>query len=359
MKQQRNRWIAAALACGLLLAGCGTADSGQDSTGVTQSGSAAAAAEPVSREIFAMDTYMTVTAYGEPAQEAVDAAVSEIQRLDALLSIGESGSEISMLNDSGTARVSDDTGVMIDKALELYRDTGGAFDLTILPLMETWGFTDEAYRVPSEEELKTVLQKIGADQLTWDKDSGTIALGEGQKMDLGGIAKGYTSSRIMEIFEQYGVTSGMVSLGGNVHLLGTKPDGTAWRVGIQDPENSAGMLGILETQDCAVITSGGYERYFEQDGKRYHHILDPTTGKPADSGITSVTIVSEDGTLADGLSTALFVMGVEKASDYWKQHADTFDAVIVAEDGTIYATEGIVDSLSCETDITVLRQDGS
>ena len=150
MKQQRNRWIAAALACGLLLAGCGTADSGQDSTGVTQSGSAAAAAEPVSREIFAMDTYMTVTAYGEPAQEAVDAAVSEIRRLDALLSIGESGSEISMLNDSGTARVSDDTGVMIDKALELYRDTGGAFDLTILPLMETWGFTDEAYRVPSD-----------------------------------------------------------------------------------------------------------------------------------------------------------------------------------------------------------------
>ena len=163
----------------------------------------------------------------------------------------------------------------------------------------------------------------------------------------------------MEIFEQYGVTSGMVSLGGNVHLLGTKPDGTAWHVGIQDPENSAGMLGVLETQDCAVITSGGYERYFEQDGKRYHHILDPTTGKPADSGITSVTIVSEDGTLADGLSTALFVMGVEKASDYWKQHADTFDAVIVAEDGTIYATEGIVDSLSCETDITVIRQDGS
>lgn len=133
MKQQRNRWIAAALVCGLLLAGCGAADSGQDSTGVTQSGSAAAAAEPVSREIFAMDTYMTVTAYGEPAQEAVDAAVSEIRRLDALLSIGESGSEISMLNDSGTARVSDDTGVMIDKALELYRDTGGAFDLTILP----------------------------------------------------------------------------------------------------------------------------------------------------------------------------------------------------------------------------------
>lgn len=358
MKWKGNRWIAAVLACGMLLAGCGSPQSVEDPAEQTPSGSAATAEEPVSREIFAMDTYMTVTAYGEQAQEAVDAAVSEIERLDALLSIGEADSDISVLNASGKAQLSADTGVLIDRALELYQDTNGAFDLTILPLMEAWGFTDEAYRVPSEEERKMVLQYIGADQLTWDAESRTITLGEGQKIDLGGIAKGYTSSRIMDIFEQYGVTSGMVSLGGNVHLLGAKPDGTAWRVGIQDPENTTGILGVLETGDCAVITSGGYERYFEQDGETYHHIIDPATGKPSDSGISSVTIVSDDGTLADGLSTALFVMGVEKASDYWRQHADTFDAVIVSEDGTVYATEGITDSFSCERDVTVIGKDG-
>lgn len=366
MKIAGKRLVVSALVCSMLLAGCGSnadtasgnAGSGtaaSETTGSAASTSSVAADEPVSREIFAMDTYMTVTAYGEHAQEAVEDAAAEIQRLDALLSIGEEDSEISKLNENGSIVFSDELGEMITKALKLYDSTDGAFDITVLPLMEAWGFTTEDYHVLSDETIAEILQKVGADKLEWDADTNTMTLGEGQEIDLGGIAKGFTSSRVMEIFREDGVTSGMVSLGGNVHLLGTKVDGSKWRVGIQDPNDSTDMLGILEVDDCAVITSGGYERYFEEDGVIYHHIIDPATGKPANSGMTSVTIVSEDGTLADGLSTALFVMGVDKASEYWKQHADEFDAILADEEGNVYITEGIADSFTCDDyNVTVI-----
>ena len=230
---------------------------------------------------------------------------------------------------------------MVTKALDLYKSTGGAFDITVLPLMELWGFTTQEYYVPTEDEIQSTLQRVGADKLTWDESTKTLTLGDKQEIDLGGIAKGFTSSRIMEIFKQDGVTCGMVSLGGNVHLLGTKQDGSAWRVGIQDPDNTDDMLGVLEASDCAIITSGAYERNFEKDGVTYHHIIDPATGKPSNSGLTSVTIVSKDGTLADGLSTSLFVMGKDKAIAYWKQHADEFDTILVDKDRNVYITEGI------------------
>lgn len=353
----RKQGIACALLLCLLLAGCGT----EYSDIAAADGSAAVQTEtgsPASQEIFAMDTYMTVTAYGENGQKAVDAAVAEIQRLDALLSIGSQDSEVSKLNQTGSVSLSDDAQTLVTRALELYDMTGGAFDVTVLPLMEAWGFTTEQYRVPSDSELSELLGKIGSDQLTYDANSGRLTVGSGQKIDLGGIAKGYTSGRIMEIFRENGVTSGMVSLGGNVHILSDKTDGSHWRIGVQDPDDPDDIAGVLSVSDCAVITSGGYERYFEQDGQTYHHILDPSTGKPADSGLTSVTIVSEDGTLADGLSTALFVLGKDKATAYWQQHSDEFDAVLIEQDGTISVTEGIADAFSSEQEFdTILRSE--
>lgn len=339
--------LASAVIAGMLLTGCGTASdtkhTGSASETQTTNSTTASSAEPVSQEIFAMDTYMTVTAYGDNAQKGVTDAIAEIQRLDNLLSIGKEDSEISKLNKSGSAALSDDTAVMVTKALDLYKSTGGAFDITVLPLMELWGFTTQDYYVPTEDEIQSTLQRVGADKLTWDESTKTLTLGDKQEIDLGGIAKGFTSSRIMEIFKKDGVTCGMVSLGGNVHLLGTKQDGSAWRVGIQDPDNTDDMLGVLEASDCAVITSGAYERNFEKDGVTYHHIIDPATGKPSNSGLTSVTIVSKDGTLADGLSTSLFVMGKDKAIAYWKQHADEFDTILVDKDRNVYITEGIAD----------------
>lgn len=342
--------LASAVIAGMLLTGCGTAsdtnNTGSASETQTTNSTTSSSAEPVSQEIFAMDTYMTVTAYGDNAQKGVTDAIAEIQRLDNLLSIGKKDSEISKLNKSGCAALSDDTAVMVTKALDLYKSTGGAFDITVLPLMELWGFTTQDYYVPTEDEIQSTLQRVGADKLTWDESTKTLTLGDKQEIDLGGIAKGFTSSRIMEIFKKDGVTCGMVSLGGNVHLLGTKQDGSAWRVGIQDPDNTDDMLGILEASDCAIITSGAYERNFEKDGVTYHHIIDPATGKPSNSGLTSVTIVSKDGTLADGLSTSLFVMGKDKAIAYWKQHADEFDTILVDKDRNVYITEGIAGNFS-------------
>lgn len=350
----RKDWIAGALTVCLLLTGCGTG--AENTAEAARSSMQTNTEEPVSREIFAMDTYMIITAYGENGQEAVDAAEQEIDRLDALLSTGSADSEISRLNAAGTAQLSEDSAELVSRALEINRGTGGAFDITVYPLMQAWGFTDEAYQVPSDSTIAALLEHTGSDQLDWDDDSNTLTLGDGQAVDLGGIAKGYTSGRIMELFDEYGVQSGLVSLGGNVHVHGTKPDGDKWRVGVQDPENSENVVGVLEVTDCAVITSGGYERYFEQNGTTYHHIIDPSTGKPADSGLSSVTIVSADGTLADGLSTALFVMGADKAAEYWRQHADEFDAVLIADDGSISVTEGIADAFSSDQSFEIISR---
>ena len=163
---------------------------------------------------------------------------------------------------------------------------------------------------------------------------------EGFALDLGGIGKGYAAGRCKEILKAHGVTSALLSLGGNVSALGSKPDGTAWTVAIEDPDGGD-YLGTVQIADQCVVTSGGYQRYFEQDGVRYWHILDPETGKPARSGMKSVTIVSADDTLADALSTALFVMGPERAAEFWRVHRAEFGAVWLTEDGRLFVTEGL------------------
>jgi thiamine biosynthesis lipoprotein len=178
----------------------------------------------------------------------------------------------------------------------------------------------------------------------------------GMEIDLGGIAKGYTSSRVMDIFREHGVKHGLVSLGGNVQAIGTKKNGKPWRVAIQNPESEMEYLGVLNIEDKCVITSGGYERFFEKDGVHYHHIIDPRTGYPADSGLISATIISEDGALADGLSTSLFIMGKDEAEKYWREHADDFDYILEDEDGTLYVTEGADEILTTDNRTIVIRK---
>ena len=294
---------------------------------------------------------MSFTAYGKNSEKAVDAAVKEVQRLDALLSTGNPDSEVSVINRKGSGTLSEDTQAILTEAMEIYKDTDGLFDVTIYPLMQLWGFPTQEYHVPTESELQEALAKVDASQIVIDGDQ--VTLGVGQQMDLGGIAKGYTSARIMEIYREYGITSGMVSLGGNVQTLGTKPDGKDWKIGIQNPDGQQGsLLAALPVENKAVITSGGYERYFEEDGNTYIHILNPKTGYPADSGLVSVSIISENGMLADALSTSLYLMGEEKAAEYWRAHADAFDMILEDKDGTLYVTEGI--SQEIQTDNTTI-----
>ncbi|MBC5659334.1 FAD:protein FMN transferase [Anaerosacchariphilus sp. NSJ-68] len=311
------------------------------------------------KELFAMDTVMSFTAYGSKAEEAVDAAMKEIERLDALLSTGKESSEISQLNAAGSFLVSEDTKMLLKAAETVYGSTDGSFDVTIYPLMQLWGFPTGDYHVPTEAELSEVLPLVNASRIRLE--GSRVTLGEGQRIDLGGIAKGYASERVMEIYREYGVTSGMVSLGGNIQTLGAKPDGTAWKIGIRDPETekegnsgsgAGGILLALPVENQAVITSGGYERYFEENGETYIHILDPRTGYPADSGLLSVTVVSENGMLADALSTSLYIMGAEKAAEYWRAHGsdsgNAFELILVDTFGKVYATEGLRDKIEMQ-----------
>ncbi len=346
------------LSVSLLLGGCNNIK--QDTTTETkntQTEEKAESNEEASKDIFAMDTYMTVTAYGAKAQEVVDEAEAEIQRLDELLSTGNEESEIAQLNQNKNATLSEDAGYLVERALELNKETDGAFDIAIYPVMEEWGFPTQNYQVPTADTLESLLKLADASQIIYDENSRKISFGrEGMKIDLGGIAKGYTSSRIMDIYKENNISSGLVNLGGNVQALGTKPDGSKWRVAVQSPDDTEDYLGILSVEDKAVITSGGYERYFEQDGKTYHHIINPKTGYPAENGLTSVTVVSEDGTLADGLSTSLFIMGKEEAIEFWKAHSEEFDIIMLTDEGKLYVTEGIQDDFSTEMEMEIIEK---
>ena len=307
----------------------------------------------VTRDLFAMDTYMTLTAYGEQAEEAIDAAETEIRYLDALLSTGDPDSEISVLNHAGSGEVSDVSMYLLDRSLEVHSMTGGAFNPLIYPLMDAWGFTDKDFRVPDDGTIKKLLPILDTDGIIIDKEADMILFDKpGMMIDLGGIAKGYTSSRIMEIFSEHGVSSGLVSLGGNVQVLGKKQNGDPWRIAIRDPEKEDKYLGVLHLTDTAAITSGGYERYFEENGKTYHHIIDPKTGYPAENGLTSVTVVTPDGTLADMLSTSLFILGTDRAIRYCEDHKGEFDAILFTDGRKMYATAGLREILQPTGSVT-------
>ena len=306
-----------------------------------------------SKNVFAMDTFMTITCYGERCEEAAEAAVAEIQRIDNLLSVGLESSEISRINRSGSGVLSDDTAAIVEKSMELWEKTGGAFDITVYPLMELWGFTSQNFRVPEQAELDALLAQVGAEKLRYDPEARLLELGAAAGIDLGGIAKGYTSHRLMEIFADYELLGGIVSLGGNLQCYGTKPDGSLWRCGIRnplEPENPYSFLGILAVESKALITSGAYERFFvdEASGKTYHHILDPKTGYPADSDLNSVTIVSNYGMLADGLSTSCYILGLEGAIAYWREYGDDFDMVLMTNAGEVYITEALAPNFSSD-----------
>ena len=355
------------------LTGCGSEGTGNSGETDGQQGTETFAAEQAgksgkaskeestsaSRDFFAMDTYMSVLANGSGAEEAVDEAIAEVHRLDALLSTGNKDSEVGKINENGGGTLSEDGKYLFAAAMELYEETGGLFDISIYPVMELWGFTDQNYHVPSEEDLANALAFVDASKISLDEQSGELSFAEeGMKIDFGGIAKGYTSARLMEVFRENGIQSALVNLGGNVQALGTKPNGSKWRIAVQDPEDASGMIGVLSIADQAVITSGGYERYFEEDGNTYHHIIDPQTGYPAENGLISVTIVCGDGTKADGLSTSLFIMGKDDAIAFWRAHSDAFDMILMTKDRSLFVSEGIAESFTSENLYEIVKKQG-
>ncbi|MBQ5812942.1 MAG: FAD:protein FMN transferase [Clostridia bacterium] len=298
-----------------------------------------------------MDTVMTMRLYGG-SEELIKSLEGRIKELEGLFSVTDTGSEIYELNHTGSAELSDDTIDLVTRGLELSEATGGALDLTVYPIVRAWGFTTGEYRVPDEDELRELLQKCDHEKI--NISGSTASIGEGMELDLGAVAKGYTADVLTAMVKEAGVKSALLDLGGNISLIGEKPGGGSWGVGVRDPFSEEN-IGVLRLVDCMAVTSGSYERNFEQNGKVYHHIIDPDSGMPADSGLASVTIIGEEGTLCDGLSTALFVMGLEDGLDLWRR-MDDFEAVFVTDEGEIFITEGLEGSFESEHSYEVCRR---
>ena len=291
-----------------------------------------------SRDIFAMDTYMNMKVWAADGDSLLDTAAKRINELENTLSVTKETSDIAKLNNGGTITLSNDSSLILRTALDIGGQTDGALDISVYPITKAWGFTTGENRIPEEGEIKSLLENVDYRKITPERN--VLSLPEGMQIDLGALAKGYTSDTLMQMFRDSGAESAIVTLGGNVQALGHRPDGTDWKVGVVDPFSPTENLCIIEIADKAVITSGNYERYFEKNGKRYHHIIDPADGYPADNGLVSVTIIGNSGLMCDALSTALFVLGEDKAIAYYKAHKD-FDMVLVTEDKRILYTKGL------------------
>ena len=337
-----KNWLSAALlSAAFLLTGC----------------SGAPAQEPESATFFAMDTAMDFTVYGDAA--LLDEAETLIGSLEEQVSVTDEHSDIYAIDLTGSGSLSGNAAELMAQALELCRRTGGALDISVYPIVRAWGFTTGSYQVPDEETIQSLLPLVDYTQIQYDAATGVVTLPEGMEIDLGSVAKGYAGQLAAQMLREHGVQSALLNLGGNVQTVGTKPDGSPWQIGIKDPQGEDAMM-VLSVEDQAVVTSGGYERYFEQDGQTYWHIMDPSTGHPADSGLLSVTIVGKQGIICDGLSTSLFVMGLEKAADLWAQSGD-FEAVFVTASGEVYITEGLRDHFAlteryADTPVSVIER---
>lgn len=302
---------------------------------------------PDTRDFFAMNTYIRLEAYGNGAADALALAQARIEELEGLWSVTDEVSEIYALNHSGgqPVSVSDDTAAVVSFALEMAEETAGALEPTIYPVLTAWGFTTDEHRVPSQEEIDGLLASV--DYRRVSVNGNTIQMEPGMMLDLGAVGKGYASDKVEELLRAEGVTSALLDLGGNIVMIGSRPDGSDWRLGLQSPfENDT--VGVLTASDCVVVTSGNYENFFTADnGTIYGHIIDPATGYPVNNDLASVTIVAKDGKLCDALSTSLFVMGTDGAIEYWREHP-TFEMILITQDHQVLVTEGLEGQFTLE-----------
>ena len=343
MKQRKTiKRILCALLClamMLPLAGCGETKKSQ-------------------RELFAMDTVMTLVAYGKNRETGLNAAESVIRSMDAMLDPENPGSTVYAINHANGENVvvPGQVADMLTAAKQVYSQSSGALDLTVYPLLKLWGFIDEKYYVPYDYEILDQLSRVCFDQvlLTSFPSSGTytVSLPSYGEMSFAALAKGCASDKAIESMRAAGVTSGVISLGGNVQTLGLKPDGTMWTVGVADPNNPSSYVGVLNVGETAVVTSGSYQRFFPDitTGNIYHHILKPQSGYPVSNNLVSATIICKDGTMADALSTAMFVLGEVQSLNYWRQYGKTdgggFDMVLITKDKRIICTKGLIEEFT-------------
>ena len=311
-----KRMICAVLAAGLLLAGCGTTE--------------------YTTEFFAMNTVMRITGRGAEPQEAVAAAEQQVNALDRMLSRTRTESEISALNsaDGGWVTVSEETIAVLMTALTVAEQTDGAYDPTVAPLTDLWQIGTENAHIPSADEIEAARALVNYKNVEIDGDR--VRLLNGAQLDLGGVAKGWAGGNVLAADALDGA---LLELGGNISCFGKKADGsTVWNIGVADPDASASYIATVAVENGCAVTTGDYERFFEENGVRYHHVFDPATGYPADSGLRSVTVVMDyaDGGIADGYSTALFVMGLEDGLAFCEENG--IAAAFITDEKTVHVS---------------------
>ncbi len=264
-----------------------------------------------------MGTNVTLTVYSKEDQRKIAGAFDLLYRIENKISANREGTVIAAINEKAgveAVKVDEDVFNLICFALELYRKTDGYFNPAIGALTKLWNIGSENPQVPSREDLEVVLPLLNPDDIVLDMENKTVFLTkEGMRLDLGGIGKGYAADALKSYFKENGVKKAIINLGGNILILGEKKEGEKWNVGIVDPENTQDYFTTVSLEEGTVVTSGSYERFFEEDGVIYHHILNPETGYPWETDLLSATIVTDSSTLADGLSTAVFAGGIDEA----------------------------------------------
>ena len=303
----------------------------------------------VSESEFLLGTVVTITVHGHAdANAAIAAAFDRTRQIQAKMSANEADydeTELIRVNRNAgiqPVEVSEDTFHVVTEAIRFAEMTDGAFDPTVLPLFRLWGMDSPSPAVPDEQEIDEVLELIGYESVQIDRERRTVYLPEpGMALDLGGIAKGYAVNESARVMREMGVNHAILDYGGDIVTIGTRPDGSPWRIGIQHPAGRRGQfLGVLASVNESVVSSGDYERFFIENGVRYHHIFDPDTGMPSDAGLTSVTVVGADATTTDALSTAIFVMGAERGLELVASLSG-YEAVISTGRQELYVTSGV------------------
>ncbi len=298
--------------------------------------------ETVNQTRFLMDTTVDIRAIGADASTAVDEAFREMQRIEALFSRYVDNSDISRINAEAGQWVSVSAEVveLLQRSIKYGNLTKGSFDVTIGPLVTLWGFGTDQRQVPANEALQNAMAHVDYTAIALDPNQRLVKIPEGFMLDLGGVAKGYAVDRGADVLRERGIEHGLINAGGDISVVGTRDtEGSPWRVGIQDPAEPSRVMAVVELMDATVVTSGDYQRYFEVDGTRFHHIIDPATGFPADE-LTSVTVVAPTAADGDALSTALFILGKPASIQLLEQLPD-IEAVIVSKDGTVWISPGL------------------
>ena len=324
--------------------------------------------DSISVSFFAFDTYMTITVKGSeessgdrplragdtdikesrlPNEEELKKVVDEVRRLEKIFSATDPEAEVYAVNHrtGREVEISAELEELVGYACDINEKTGGALDITAYPLVKAWGFTTGEYRIPERTEIEALLKSVGTGGIRLDKaeEKSVLILNDGVEIDLGAAAKGYLSAKLVEMLEEMGVGHAILDLGGNIVTIGTKPDGSDWKVGIKDPFGKKELAAYVPVSGRSVIIKAVATATPDDDGNVYWHIIDPQTGYPAHSGIVSATIVGEDPVLCDALSTALFVMGEERAEKYYEKYGG-FEYILVLEDGSAVVSEGLKDS---------------